>query len=121
MLSYTADNGATYSTRKIRVEDLLNDIAQDSDLQALVTLSGVAAGDTDLGSFTGETIADASTMKEALQALETALEEQQLDAAVGFTDAGVVLVFDGASPHGELASRRVRERLEQHGDALRRV
>lgn len=54
-------------------------------------------------------------------ALETALEEQQLDAAVGFTDAGVVLVFDGASPHGELASRRVRERLEQHGDELRRA
>ena len=77
MLSYTADNGATYSTRKIRVEDLLNDIAQDSDLQALVTLTGVAAGDTDLGSFTGETIADASTMKEALQALETALELKQ--------------------------------------------
>ena len=54
-------------------------------------------------------------------ALEAALEEQQLDATVGFTEAGVVLVFDGASPHGELASRRVRERLEQHGDALRRA
>lgn len=77
MLSYTADNGSTYSTRKIRVEDLLNDIAQDSDLTALVSLTGVAAGDTDLGSFTGETIADASTIKEALQALETALELKQ--------------------------------------------
>ena len=77
MLSYTADNGSTYSTRKIRVEDLLNDIAQDSDLTSLVTLTGVAAGDTDLGSFTGETIADTSTIKEALRALETALELKQ--------------------------------------------
>ena len=43
LLSYTADNGATYSTRKIRVEDLLDDLAQDSDLSSLITLSGVAA------------------------------------------------------------------------------
>ena len=90
MLSYTADNGSTYSTRKIRVEDLLNDIAQDSDLTAFVSLTGVAAGDTDLGSFTGETIADTSTMKEALQALETALELKQgaLTAGPGIALAG---------------------------------
>ena len=77
MLSYTADNGSTYQTRKIRVADLLDDIAQDSDLAALVTLTGVPAGSTDLGTFTGDTIADSSTIKGALQQLETALELKQ--------------------------------------------
>lgn len=77
MLSYTSDSGATYQTRKIRVEDLLNDVAQDGDLSALITLTGVPAGSTDLGEFTGETIADSSTIKEALQALETSLELKQ--------------------------------------------
>lgn len=41
---------------------------------ALTTLSGVAAGSVDLGTFTGTTIPDASTIKAALQALETVLE-----------------------------------------------
>ena len=77
MLSYTSDNGSTFQSRKIRVADLLDDIAKDSDVSALVTLSGVPAGSTDLGTFTGDTIADSSTIKGALQALETALELKQ--------------------------------------------
>lgn len=40
----------------------------------LVTLSGVAANAEHLGTFTGTTIADSSTVKAALQALETATE-----------------------------------------------
>ncbi|QNJ25977.1 putative capsid decoration protein [Synechococcus sp. SYN20] len=77
LLAYTADNGATYSTRKIRVQDLLDDLAQDSDLTSLLTLQGVPAGSADLGSFTGDTIAEGATIKEALQALESSLELQQ--------------------------------------------
>jgi hypothetical protein len=41
----------------------------------LVTLSGVAANAESLGTFTGVTIPDSSTVKAALQALETAHEE----------------------------------------------
>lgn len=41
---------------------------------SLITLSGVAADSTNLGTFTGTTIADNATNKVALQALETALE-----------------------------------------------
>ena len=41
---------------------------------ALVTLSGVASGSVNLGTFTGTTIADNVTIKAAIQALETALE-----------------------------------------------
>ena len=84
--------------------------------EALVALGGDEGGPDPVELLRLE-LPDAPT---SAAALEAALEEQQLDAAVGFTDAGVVLVFDGASPHGELASRRVRERLGQHGDALRR-
>ena len=105
MLSYTADNGSTYSTRKIRVEDLLNDIAQDSDVSALVTLTGVAAGETDLGDFTGDTIASGSTIKEALQALETVLELKQDALTAG---NGIELV-------GETGSE-IRFKLAEGGD-----
>jgi hypothetical protein len=43
----------------------------------LVTLSGVAAGSTNNGTFTGTTIPDNQTTKQSLQALETAVELKQ--------------------------------------------
>lgn len=46
-----------------------NDIPND-----LITLTGVSLGDSDLGTFTGTTIADNETVKGALQDLETAVE-----------------------------------------------
>lgn len=46
-----------------------------TNLTNLITLSGVAAGETDLGSFTGGIILDDRTIKQALQDLETALED----------------------------------------------
>jgi len=53
----------------------------------LNTLSGVAQNAEDLGTFTGSTIADSQTIKQALQALETAAEDiSAVDTAV--VDAG---------------------------------
>ena len=53
----------------------------------LNTLSGVAQNDEDLGTFSGSTIADSVTIKAALQALETAVEDiSAVDTAV--VDAG---------------------------------
>jgi hypothetical protein len=46
-------------------------ITDASDLQ---TLTGISDGNSDLGTFTGSTIADSATIKAALQALETAVE-----------------------------------------------
>jgi hypothetical protein len=46
-----------------------NDIPND-----LVTLTGVSLGDTTLGTFTGSTISDNESIKDALQTLETAVE-----------------------------------------------
>ena len=46
----------------------------ESDVADLTTLSGVASNSTTLGTFTGTTIPDSSTIKAALQSLETTLE-----------------------------------------------
>mgnify|MGYP000160874706 CR=1 FL=1 len=51
--------------------------ALESDVADLTTLSGVASNSTTLGTFTGATIPDNSTVKAALQSLETALEARQ--------------------------------------------
>ena len=56
--------------------------ALSSDVVDLRTLSGTSDEDEDLGTFTGATIADSSTIKAALQSLETAVE------AAGVVDAG---------------------------------
>ena len=55
------------------------------DVDHLVTLTGVATASDDLGSFSGSTIADSSTIKASLQALETAVEaaeESQADLEI---------------------------------------
>lgn len=46
----------------------------EANVGNLITLSGVSANATNLGTFTGTTITDNSTIKVALQALETAVE-----------------------------------------------
>ena len=48
--------------------------ANETHIDNLATLSGVAKDSTSLGTFTGSTIADSQTVKQALQALETAVE-----------------------------------------------
>jgi hypothetical protein len=67
---YTAGNGSITSA------DSVNSAIQklDGNQQDLQTLSGVAQGSTNLGSFTGNIIPDDQNNKEALQALETAVE-----------------------------------------------
>lgn len=48
--------------------------AIEPDVADLITLSGVAANSTTLGTFTGAIIPDSSTIKAALQSLETSIE-----------------------------------------------
>ena len=48
--------------------------ANETHIDNNVATLGITKDDTDLGSFTGSTIADSSTVKAALQALETAAE-----------------------------------------------
>ena len=54
----------------------------DGNVDNLIDLSGVAENAVGLGTFTGSTISDASTIKDALQDLETAVEGAQAGSAV---------------------------------------
>ena len=48
--------------------------ANETHIDNMATLTGVAKDSTNLGTFSGSTIADDQTLKAALQALETAVE-----------------------------------------------
>ena len=48
--------------------------ANETHIDNVATLSGMAKDSTSLGTFTGTTIADSQTIKQALQTLETAVE-----------------------------------------------
>ena len=74
-----SDSNATKKTTVANLVTFLNDASVltnvgSSIATALVSLSGVSSGSTDLGTFTGSTIADNQTIKQALQANETAIE-----------------------------------------------
>lgn len=83
------DAGVLPAADKVKLDFL--SVTQVVDLDALetqqgnlVTLTGLAANSTDLGTFSGSTIADNVGLKAALQTLETSLE-----AATGTTNLSV--------------------------------
>ena len=63
--------------------------ANETHIDNVATLTGVAKDSANLGTFTGSTIADSSTLKAALQALETSLELKATSAVVTEVDANV--------------------------------
>jgi len=72
----------------------LNTLKSNQD--KLVTLSGVAANSANLGNFTGSVIGNNLTVKQALQTLETALENID-DYIKSFSDSATInLNVDGA-------------------------
>lgn len=68
--NFVTFSGSLSAVRTIAMPDANVNLGHIADLS---TLSGVAAGSTDLGTFTGGTIPANQTTKGALQALETAL------------------------------------------------
>jgi len=76
------DAATAYNTLG-KLEDQIQavDAALSNDIGHLVTLSGVAADADHMGAFSGTTIADDRTVKQAMQALETALEAEEARAA----------------------------------------
>ena len=89
----TADGGSTYSSKRVTKANLFSGFAttavatalagaNETHIDNLATLSGVAKDSTGLGTFSGSTISDASTIKVALQDLETAVEGAQAGSAV---------------------------------------
>jgi len=82
----------------------------DLDIDDLISLSGVASGVTNLGTFVGGTISDDTTIKAALQQLETAVEAATGTTLSGLTDTdiaslagGHILVYDGADSFDNVA------------------
>ena len=61
----------------------------DGNVNDLITLSGVAENSTDLGTFSGSTIADSETVKGALQDLETEVETKAASSTVTEIDGNV--------------------------------
>ena len=75
-IASTSDNGSTYESKSIKIENLF---------------SSVASG-TDLGTFSGSTISDNASVKTALQLLETALESETSNRGTAITAAVDALV-----------------------------
>jgi hypothetical protein len=81
--------------------------ASSLSVDDLITLSGVAEGSANLGTFTGSTVSDNQTVKQAIQALETAVEGKQasITTVLALTastsaptvSAGTFAVADGTS------------------------
>ena len=63
--------------------------ANETHIDNVATLAGVAKDSANLGTFTGSTIADSSTLKAAIQALETAVETKATSAVVTEIDGNV--------------------------------
>ena len=63
--------------------------ANETHIDNVATLTGVAKDSANLGTFTGSTIADSSTLKAAIQALETALDTKATSAVVSEVDTNV--------------------------------
>lgn len=84
--------GKLDTARATVAQDATDALTEATDLR---TLSGTSTGETDLGTFTGSTIAPSGTIKQALQDLEDAVE-LKLDAAEKGAASGVC-PLDGAS------------------------
>ena len=110
----TSDEGSSYASKKVTKAHFLSEYitttaatalasANETHIDNMATLTGVAKDATGLGTFTGSTISDASDIKTALQDLETATEAAQAGSAVAdrtktqtdSTDATRYLTFVG--------------------------
>ena len=100
--------------------DLDAAIAADAvHLGNLVTLSGVAEDAANLGAFSGGSIADNQTVKQALQALETKVEADEVvaDAVVGVGGASNLGTFTGASIADNQSVKAALQALETKAEA----
>jgi len=89
----------------------------DAAVDDLNTLSGVVKNAEDLGTFTGTTIPDSSTIKAALQALETEVETKALASDLSDHLSDAVDAHDASAisnvPSGNLAATDVQGALNE--------
>lgn len=105
---------ASSSVTSTQIQDVL-------DVPELVVLSGVPAGSTTLGPFTGTIIPDGSNNKQAFQALETAIEtiDFPVDSVFGRTGDIVAQAGDYTAsqvtnvPAGSIAAVTVQAAIDE--------
>ena len=89
----TSDGGSSYASKKVTKGNFLSEYAttaaatalagaNETHIDNMATLTGMAKDSTGLGTFTGSTISDNSSIKTALQDLETAAEGAAAGSAV---------------------------------------
>mgnify|MGYP003950438051 CR=1 FL=1 len=92
--------------------------ANETHIDNLATLSGVAKDETSLATFSGSTISDSRTVKQALQELETSLEEIDANAndittAVGVAEQATHLgSFSGSTISANGTAKEAIQELE---------
>ena len=92
--------------------------ANETHIDNLATLSGVAKDETSLATFTGSTISDSRTVKQALQELETSLEEIDANAndittAVGVAEQATHMgTFSGSTISANGTAKEAIQELE---------
>ena len=109
-LAAALGDDASFSTT---ITNMIN--ANETHVDNVATLSGVAKDSTSLGTFTGSTISDNQTVKAAIQALETAVESSgsasSLSAVV--TDASdlqtLTGIADGSSTLGTFSGSTIAD------------
>ncbi len=109
-------DGVDVSALKTQSDGVVDDVGN------LVTLSGVAVDSTDLGTFSGSVIPDTQTIKQALQALETAVEtatDDQIADEVAYTPS-VLTDWDGDADPGSTkdALDQLAERVDDNEIAI---
>ena len=77
--------------------------ANETHIDNLATLTGVAKDSTGLGTFSGSTIGDSATIKAALQSLETSLETKGSAGSVTSvsTNVGDLVTLSGVAQNAE--------------------
>ena len=77
--------------------------ANETHIDNMATLTGVAKDATSLGTFSGSTIADSATIKAALQSLETSLETKGSAGSVTSvsTNVGDLVTLSGVAQNAE--------------------
>ena len=109
-LAAALGDDASFSTT---ITNMIN--ANETHVDNVATLSGVAKDSTSLGTFTGSTISDNQTVKAAIQALETAVENAgsatSLSAVI--TDASdlqtLTGIADGSSTLGTFSGSTIAD------------
>lgn len=95
------------------MDENLTQLRDTADAKAQAAAIGISATADNLGTFTGSIIADAATVKDALQALETSTETKANASALGVTASAADMgTFTGATIADAQTAKQALQALE---------